>query len=171
MPTIISGDGTITGLTATGISAVQNLPAGSVKQVVQSTTSTQATTTSSSFSSTGFTGTITPSATSSKIYINITGSMNGNASGDTATFSNWRIYYQIGGGAITALTGTSRGEAVIFLPINSYVPLSLAGLHTPTTTSAITYYLYFKRESGNSDVSFCRDNSTQAQMTLMEIAG
>ena len=27
MPTIISGDGTITGLTATGISAVQNLPA------------------------------------------------------------------------------------------------------------------------------------------------
>ena len=28
MPTIISGDGTITGLTATGISAVQQLPAG-----------------------------------------------------------------------------------------------------------------------------------------------
>jgi len=30
MPTIISGDGTITGLTATGISAVQNVPATSV---------------------------------------------------------------------------------------------------------------------------------------------
>ena len=30
MTTIISGDGTITGLTATGISAVQQLPAGSI---------------------------------------------------------------------------------------------------------------------------------------------
>jgi len=38
MPTIISGDGTITGLTATGISAVQNLPAGSVLQVVNLST-------------------------------------------------------------------------------------------------------------------------------------
>ena len=34
MPITLNGDGAISGLTATGISAVQNLPAGSVVQVV-----------------------------------------------------------------------------------------------------------------------------------------
>jgi hypothetical protein len=40
MPTIISGDGTITGLTATGISSVQNLPATGTITNLTSTTAT-----------------------------------------------------------------------------------------------------------------------------------
>jgi hypothetical protein len=43
MPTIISGDGTITGLTATGISAVQNIATGAV------TTTSVSTSTSNGF--------------------------------------------------------------------------------------------------------------------------
>ena len=68
MPTIISGDGTITGLTSTGISAVQQLPAGSVLQVVSSTITTPTSTTSTSFTDIGLSVSITPKFSSRKVW-------------------------------------------------------------------------------------------------------
>ena len=67
MSTIISGDGTITGLTSTGISAVQNLPAGSILQVQQAVVTAASASINSSTQAdiSGMSVTITPKNSSS----------------------------------------------------------------------------------------------------------
>ena len=55
----------------TGTLPVGNLPSGSVLQVVQGTTTTSFATTSTTYADTNLTANITPSATSSKIYITV----------------------------------------------------------------------------------------------------
>jgi hypothetical protein len=140
MPTIISGDGTITGLTTTGISAVQKLPAGTVLQVVNATYSTETGNSTTTYADTGLTVSITPTSSTSKILVLVSqagvGKSNDNSSnGCTVNLlrgSTQLIEFVIGGGRTVS--------AAYNLGLNA----TACYLDSPSTTSATTYKTQFK---------------------------
>jgi hypothetical protein len=164
MPTIISGDGTITGLTATGISAVQNLPAGSVLQVVQVINSTTFSSSSTSYvTPTNMSVTITPTSVTSKILV----LMRVMCSGSLAGLITLRG--QLIRGA-TALDSGDSGATSAYSFINTRF---VNYLDSPATTSATTYSYQFYGDGSTwyvNQTGFSA-NPASSQLTLMEIAG
>jgi hypothetical protein len=148
----------------TGTIAAARLPAGSVLQVVQATTTTQATTTSGSWDSTGLTASITPTSATSKILILVSGGMEGNAGGSGAQKLGFKIYR-----GASSIEASSNGKVFYSVP-DSYIPINFIALDSPATTSSTAYTLYFNRLSGNTTASFCRDSAETANIVLMEIA-
>ena len=140
-----------------------NAPSGSVIQVVsvahdpgsQSTSST-------TFVTTGLTATITPSSTSSRIL---------------AFVCMYESYVQTSSNAIayelrrngTAVSDTATATLGYSSATNNYFNANIHIVDSPTSTSALTYTLFFKSVYGNS-VATNSDN-TSTYMTLMEIAG
>jgi hypothetical protein len=162
MPTIISGDGTITGLTATGISAVQKLPAGSVLQVVNSTaTSGSTSTTSSTFVTTGRSLVITPTSASSKIAVCF------NFNAQVTSVAQCQAFYTIFRES-TNILNTNGNLAYNNNATNIHLPVTLFVVDSPSTTSAITYSLRHRVSSSTSIID--ADNGAFT-ITLMEIAG
>ena len=164
MPTIISGDGTITGLTSTGISAVQKLPAGTVLQVVQAETSTTTSTTSSSFVTANLTASITPTSSSSKVFVIVTGSGFIDGTNTSGIFTIFR----------GTVAGTNLGNAtwgfMNFYGSASTVAGSLAMsyLDSPATTSSQTYTVAMRCEATTVKIN---PNGQKSTITLVEIAG
>ena len=173
MPTIISGDGTITGLTATGISAVQNLPAGSVLQVVNASYSTLTSTNTATLVDTGLSATITPKFSTSKIlvFIDQCGCYNASNTSDVGM----RIALLRNGSSILSIDGlgpylgnyVSGGQWGIGSISTNY-------LDSPATTSAVTYKTQFGNRgvgsTGTVGVQQGGASSTSSTITLMEIA-
>ena len=135
-----------------------------VLQVVQGTLSTRADTTSGTFTTTGLTATITPSSTSSKVLIFVTGSTAGTAGLDQ--------YFTVYRG--DTATGTNLGPANGFQ--NNYHSGAGAGyagaafnyLDSPATASAQVYTVAFRKVgSGTVYWSYAQTTST---ITLMEIS-
>jgi hypothetical protein len=156
MPTIISGDGTITGLTSTGISAVQALPAGSVIQVVNYTITAQQSTSSSSATATALSVNITPSSASNKIYVSISSAVGDSASGRSAFYYIYR-------------NSTSLLQYEQFFNTIAYYPMTLTYLDSPATTSSTTYTLYFRTDGAGT--VYVSNGNTLSSITLMEIKG
>jgi hypothetical protein len=135
-----------------------------VLQVVQATLSTQASTTSTSYVSTGQTATITPSSTSSKVLAFVSGSVGATAGTDA--------YYTIFRGDTT--TGTNLSGAPGFA--NFYHSGSGGGgaiaamnyLDSPATASAQVYTVAYKK-SGGGTIYWSAANSTST-IILMEIS-
>ena len=139
------------------------MPAGAVLQVVQYRTSSASATTSTSYVSTGFTGTITPSSTSSKILITGTAIVrNGSSSG------NYQHTIYRGSTNLAPVAARGLAQVTNFGDEGDAVP-TLMYLDSPNTTSQITYTWQHKSENGNT-CTFAIDSS-YAQLTLMEIAG
>lgn len=162
MSIVLGGDGTITGLTATGISAVQQLPAGSVLQVVSASLSTSQSTTSTTYVTTNLTASITPKFATSKIVVIVTGSYYWGTGSGAAYFTLYRNS--------TNLEITSpRGFGEYNIPTAATgQAVAMSYQDNPTTTSSTAYTAYYRSNSGNP-VVFCVDGST-ATITLMEIA-
>ena len=174
MPIVLNGSGTVTGLTALPDSAMAN---GSIIQVVQATSDTKTSTTSTSYVDTPLSATITPTATSNKILIryNMTVAM-GNDS-NIAYFQIIRGSTAVGNGN----QGSSRIKCHSALrgqhsDANPHGVTSGEFLDTPSTTSATTYKIqysvdgntcYINRASGDSDANF--HPSPLAGITLMEV--
>ena len=134
--------------------------AGQVIQVVSATDSTTRSTTSTSYvtASNTLSVTITPSSASNKILILVSAAMRGG--GDTAYFTIYKGATNIGptNGFIAQYDGAAG------------VPGSL-GIHyldSPATTSATTYQVYMKIDSGNC---FFNISSTRGSITCLEIKG
>ena len=162
MPTIISGDGTITGLTATGISAVQNLPAGSVLQVVNASYGTIAVSNTATYADTGLTATITPKFATSKILVIVSQNGLGKA-------TNQQISLRLFRGATNILQmGEDDGNTGTTLTLY-FGSVSTSFLDSPATTSATTYKTQFRTPSGGAEV-YCQVGSARSTITLMEIA-
>ena len=165
-----TADGTI--LTTT------NPRTGNIIQVVQATSDTKTSTTSTSYVDTPLSASITPSATSSKILIryNITVAMGSNS--NIAFFQILRGSTVIGNGN----QGSSRTKCHSALrgqhsDANPHGVTSGEFLDTPSTTSATTYKIqysvdgntcYINRASGDSDGNF--HPSPLAEIILMEVA-
>ena len=159
----------------TGTIALQNqlsgmtsasMPTGSVLQVVEGTHATNETTTSTSYVATGLDAVITPSATSSKILVNITfpadfeGSVT-HSGGDYAIYRDSTHILPMNGDSY--YTNQSGGG-------NVGVNASLQKLDSPNSTSAITYKLYMRARNSNTTMKSCH-NGGMGTVTLMEIAG
>jgi hypothetical protein len=138
--------------------------AGNVLQVVSASTQSSTSTTSTSFVTTGFSVSITPTSSSSKILVMLAGgnfdSNSTSNAGICATF--YRNSTNLGGveGIYTLRSVTARllagGSLLIY--------------DTPSTTSATTYTLYIKSEAGQN-VSFNNSGGLLSTLIAMEIAG
>lgn len=171
MSIVIDGTGTISGVSATGISTAQTvtsvtssaLPAGTVLQVVQATTTTAYTTSSTSMVSTGFSASITPKFATSKILVNVTGGFDTQTGGRQICLNVYRGATPLAGnGFILGFADNAR------LQTSS----SLNYLDSPATTSSTTYTLYYAVTYGGGSVIYNIGGTTgeTATFTLTEIA-
>jgi len=162
MAVTIDGTGTIAGLTNTGISAVQKLPAGTILQVVSATDQTGRSTTSTSFvtASNTLSVTITPTSTSSKIFVVANSSCEHNTTNTYMVFTIYRNSTNLGNGQGGNILRVSNTQ-------NIY-PLALSFLDSPSSTSALTYQVYFKTDSGQATLN---SGNCLATITAFEIAG
>jgi hypothetical protein len=168
MPITLNGDGAISGLTATGISAVQKLPAGTVLQVVQTVYTTDTTITSGSYTDTGISAIITPTNVANKILIFV--SLQFRLAGGTSSAYDTQILRGatsiINDGASTVGTGELSVNAGSSQAISGKT--SLMYLDSPSTTSATTYKVQSKLVAGSSIRH--QVDSAPSVITLMEIA-
>ena len=165
-------------LDSAGKCSFPNGGVGKVLQVVQATSDTKTSTTSTSYVDTPLSASITPSATSSKILIRYSMTV---AMGSDSNIS----FFQIVRGS-TAVGNGNQGSSYVkchsalrgqHSDNNPHGVTSGEFLDTPSTTSATTYKIqyrvdgntcYINRSSGDSDAAF--HPSPLAGITLMEIA-
>ena len=159
MSIVLSGDGSITGLTNTGISAVQKLPTGSVIQVVYSFTTTPTTSTTSTYIDTALSASITPSSSSNKILITIyCGQI-------YKTANDCQMNFQILRGSTSVFLASSLNQnSATALASNA----TLVYYDSPSTTSSTTYKIQIANRDNSGTVGF--NNNGTATITLMEIA-
>jgi hypothetical protein len=134
---------------------------GKINQVVQGFTSSAVTTTSSSYVTSGLTATITPTATSSKVLVNVNHFMNNGA-------SNGEMICTIYRGSSNIITdGASNCYAQNFDSSGRQdTQGSFSFLDTPNTTSATTYTMYFLAQGGTAQVV---GEGTTATIILYEV--
>jgi hypothetical protein len=181
MPITLNGDGAISGLTATGISAVQKLPAGTVLQVVQTVKSDTFTSTSASYIDiTGLSVTITPTSASSKIlviYNTTVGAQSGQYSvGLQLVRNSTAIYLGDAAGSRTRSSSWAWSEGSQY----AMIPTNGTFLDSPATTSATTYKLQMYNPYGPGVTTYLNRNQvdgdnavsgrTASSITVMEIA-
>ena len=160
--TLVLPDEAGTVLTSAGVPA-SAMPAGSVIQVVSSTSYVGATSTTSTRADTGLSLSITPTSTTSKILVSVhcngTGKNGGNTyeafwlmrdSTDLTKFAG-----EIGYTADTSVSSTASA--------------SVNYLDTPNTTSSVTYKVQFANGANTGFVGIGK-SSSQSSITLMEIA-
>ena len=158
-------------VTAGSASAVQ-ASSGRVLQVVSYTANTLsnlASTTSQTLSSTGFSVTITPSNSTSKIFVMVQSSTYISGNGVSIyTIYRGSTNLAAGGNSPQYLTGYLNSSGA-----GSAVPLAIQILDTPSTTSSTTYTVYFASTTGISTqfgpaLGFA--GSFNSIITAMEIA-
>lgn len=157
--------------TATGIKWAAAAGGGKVLQVVSATNTTQVTITSNTtYADTGITGTITPTASNSKILILVMGatSVNRNVSNTIFGFSMKLLR-----DATSLFENTNQGiEMATVTDKGMKFYLHYSYLDSPATTSATTYKIQSKSEYDNSSV-YWQDssggNTRLSSIILMEI--
>ena len=152
----------------TGSQAIpkSTLPTGSVLQVVNATTLAGITTSSTSFVTTGFSSSITPTSATSKIYAMV------NGGGAYCSTSSGIVMY-----STIYRNSTNIGDANYGLERHTTVggtfaiaPHSMSVLDSPATTSSTTYTCYFRNAGTTGTVEFSGGDRGTVSLTLMEIA-
>ena len=157
-------DGTIVNadISSSAAIATTKLGAGAVLQVVQMTSDTQDTTTSTSFVDTVLTLSITPSSTTSKVLIMASFTGGNNTSEAGARFTIKRTSTNLGNGT----NGFSNNNDLCSGYHHNNVCLTY--LDSPSTTSATTYTIQQRADS--SGTCFLNTNSTRGVLILQEIS-
>ena len=149
----------VSGASLTGVSA------GKVLQVVSASDGTQRASTSTSFvtASNTLSVSITPSATSSKIYIVGHTTIHNTTANKSTYLTVFRDGSQISGVATLGFANyyTTSGY--------DYNSNAFTFLDSPNSTSSLTYQVYFKNDSGSTGA--INSNVTTGTITVMEIAG
>ena len=141
--------------------ATSGLPAGSVVQVVQSTATAGTTTTNTSYVATSLSANITPSSSSSKIYMMVCGRFQNNNNAGGADLTVFRDSTNLG------ITSSRLANQYIDRAGANYNQAAFFYLDSPSTSSQITYEVRIRSGSSSTTVQF-----DQSQMiVLMEIAG
>ena len=162
MVTAIKGNNTSTfggAITANNINLT-----GNILQVVNSTYSTQATSSSSTYADTGLTATITPSSTSSKILVIV--QQSGLAKVTNSTGVNLKLLRN----STDLITFENSVGQQYSTAWNIVGGSGTTYLDSPSTTSAVTYKTQFA-SNNNSATVYVQINSASSTITLMEIAG
>lgn len=142
--------------------------AGNILQVVGSSYSTSTSRSVNSFADTGLTATITPTSSSSKVLVLL--SQNGCAKTTNNTSIGLRLLANgvqlIGLEGLAGSTGTSTN--------NYFGSISTVYLHSPNTTSAVTYKTTFASQGNSASVFVQADSGggdlATSTITLLEIA-
>ena len=137
--------------------------AGKVLQVVQGTTSTQVTSSTNTYVTTGLTATITPSSTSSKVLCIV--QQNGAGKESTNTYVLLRLYR----GASSIHQIEAYGAFDNTTGINYVGTIGTTYLDSPATVAATTYTTYVA-SGANSGLVSVQANSGTSTMILMEIS-
>lgn len=149
---------------STGIKWAAPAGGGKVLQVVYGSTDVFATTTSSTPATTNITATITPSASTSKVLVMVS-TLSGKGGATSAVFE-----LQRNGSAIKTVTD---GAGYTGSTAQNLFPYMQQYLDSPSSTSALTYTLYFARtgSSGSVDVNtyVVGTGNSFGQIILMEI--
>ena len=136
---------------------------GKVLQAVSSSyTGGEESTSSNSFQASSLSVDITPSATTSKVFVMCsgTGGTSGNATNNTIT-----LYRDS-----TNLGDSDRGIITLYNGSNViYCPFNINLLDSPNTTSQVTYKVYFKAYSG-SHAQYLHKDGGDSFITALEIA-
>ena len=156
---------------------VSGLSAGKVLQVVSSMMTGAASTSSTTLVTTGLEGTITPSATSSKILISISFAMAA-AGGDAAPHIQLYKGASVISGSLADVQG-SRRQSSVGMGYNAGQSTAFNYLDSPSTTSATTYKLMYACGNSGQDLymnlmstgNTSKYYTSPATMILMEIAG
>ena len=153
--TILSSNGTGTFTT--------NFTTGKVLQVISATDATQRSTTSTSFvtGSNTLSVNITPSSTSSKIFVT-TNFMIGLSNTQNGFYTIYRDSTNL---------GTGNGMMVFAsASASNEFPTAMSFLDSPSSTSTLTYQVYF-RAGAAATTAYLIKGSVTGSITAMEIAG
>ena len=157
--------------TANGGTGATSFAPGKVLQVVQGRTPSADSITAQSFTDTGITANITPSATSSKVLVIITASakLTSGSSRNSAIggVNILRDSTQIYGG------GNNNSIGLYFANTNNDNIWTMSGyshLDSPSSTSSLTYKMQAQIETSGETITF-QTGAMQSTITLMEIAG
>ena len=170
----------------TGTLAASNLPNGSVLQVVGSNVAgCNVSITSTTYTETGFTATITPSSSSSKILVFARGSYTQGATDDTVQ-GGIKLLRNVGGGSFTNLVtpnADTNGPYETALELTAGGNINNRGgyytycfLDTPNTTSACIYKIQARPYDANNSHRIAFGNTggggggQSQQMILQEIS-
>ena len=143
---------------------------GGIIQIVSQTFSTQATSTSTSWSSTGLEATITPQSASNKILIQVSGPMTGFAGGTADAHNRGGLKIYRGGSGGTSVESSANGLSCQYGIPSQYSDVHILWLDSPATTSATTYTVMLSRRSGDTTYSFIRDGNQTGSIILMEVS-
>ena len=166
MPTEISGSTGVNKIqddTVVAADIASSVPLGKVLQVVQGHATAAVVASSTSWAASTLSATITPSATSSKILIDLTAWLQLNGSGVHGVFTIYRDSTNLGG---SYGFGDYYGGSAGFTEITQ----AASYLDSPSSTSAITYKFYI-RTQGSGTVTTGTTGSRVESITLTEIAG
>ena len=193
MPITLNGSGTVTGISVGGLpdgivdtdmiaAAAVTAPKrgpGSVLQVVQFTTATQVsvtlpTSSATTFYDTGLSGSITPSSTSSKVFVTAIVSFGVKASAN----GNKDMTLSITDSSNNILDNTAGGgQSYKFNETyQTHLKAPLQLLHSPNTTSSFTYKVrvnpyYSNNSSAEAVFQESSYDQNRSRLILMEIAG
>jgi hypothetical protein len=151
----VAGSTTLT-LPATTGTVLTNRTAGTILQVVQGITPSSYTTSSSSATATGYGLSITPTSSTNKILIMLSGDM------DTGVANNQAIVTIRRG---TTDLGAGSGGSVFSAANRMIGRISINYLDSPATTSSTTYNIYLLAGSSSTITWYAG-----ATVTLMEVA-
>ena len=159
-------------LVTSGTLPKARLPAGSVLQVVQNTTSTTASSTSSaSYVDTTLTASITPTSATSKILVLIMQNIQVTNQGNPYATGMWQLLRDAT--AIFAPLVTDNGNVFAYdyggSGINVYRPTPITWLDSPNTTSSTTYKTQLKLGT-NGGSSISANAGSAGSIILLEIA-
>jgi hypothetical protein len=149
--------------TATGLKWAAAAGGGKVLQVVEGSTSTQVSSSSSTYADTGLSATITPSSASSQILVFV--SQNGNYQANSGGGSN-SMGLKLFRDATEIAKQTSLYSTFSSLQGNTN---GLSILDSPATTSATTYKTQFNSVEAKATVYVQIDNVNRSSIILMEI--
>ena len=134
--------------TATGLAWAAPASGGKVLQVVQGLKTDTASTNSASLVGTGVSASITPSSTTSKILVLCSASFGCTPANSQVTWALYRGATQIFLG--DAAGSRQRSSGTTNINNSNYLQtMAMSFLDSPTTTSARTYEIYYRSESGN----------------------
>ena len=164
--TRLGGANAITGTIPTSVAPGQ----GKVLQVVQGSTTTSFNSSSTSYADTNLTANITPSSTSSKIYVTVNQNISLNDGSDDRVGAGWRLMRDS-----TVIYGGDQAYE-IFLENNSgnaqqnFLYFNRNFLDTPSSSSQLTYKTQGRIFESGDTVNFNSAN-IESTIILMEIAG
>ena len=146
--------------------ATTQASAGSILQVVNATSGTQVSTTSTSPVTTGLAASITPKFSTSKILVLFNFKMSRAQSGTDGAFGATIKIYR---GASSIFTPCAYLGFSYPYPFANYTMANGNYLDSPATTSSTTYTMYFNTTEASRQVVYTTDGDS-GSITLMEIA-